>query len=104
MDSYIELENIRFKAYHGVMPQEKIVGNNYEVNLLVKGDFIEASMTDNLDKTINYAELYDIINTQMMIPSDLIEHVAGRIINEIKSAFPDLTEIKLRSEERRVGK
>lgn len=96
MDSYIELENIRFKAYHGVMPQEKVVGNNYEVNLLVKGDFTEAAMTDDLNKTINYADLYDLIKTQMFIKSDLIEHVAGRIMNELRLNYPLLTEIRVK--------
>ena len=96
MQSFIELENIRFTAYHGVMPQEKIVGNSYEVNLLIKGDFIEASQTDNLEKTINYAELYEIIKAEMMIPSELIEHVAGRIINSIKANYPELDEIRVK--------
>ena len=44
--------------------------------------------TDNLDNTLDYAALYEIIHREMEIPSRLLEHVAGRIIRAIRSAFP----------------
>ena len=88
MDTFIELRKIRCYAYHGVMEQERHVGNDYEIYIKVKYPFSEAMETDNLDNTLDYAALYEIIHREMEIPSRLLEHVAGRIIRAIRSAFP----------------
>ena len=74
-DFYIELENVRFHARHGVMKQERITGNEFEVNLKVKTDFASALESDNLDNTISYADIYYRIKTEMMKPSDRSELV-----------------------------
>ena len=39
MSSKIYLRNVRFHAFHGVLPQEGIVGNDYLVNLVLDYDF-----------------------------------------------------------------
>ncbi|MCP9612729.1 dihydroneopterin aldolase [Coprobacter tertius] len=88
MESYIELENIKFYAYHGVSETERKVGNNYEVYLKVNLSLEKAAITDNLEDTVNYALLYDCIKKEMMIPSNLLEHVAGRIITAICKKHP----------------
>lgn len=77
--SKIYLKNVRFHAYHGVLPQETQVGNDYVVNLDVSYDFSRAMETDELAGTLNYAELYELVKQEMEIPSKLLEHVAGRI-------------------------
>ena len=48
VSSRIYLKNARFHAYHGVLPQERTVGNNYVVNLVVDYDFTDAMETDEL--------------------------------------------------------
>ena len=47
--------------------------------------------TDELDGTLNYAELYALVQREMKTPSKLLEHVAGRIINAIRREFPEVT-------------
>lgn len=96
MESFIELENILFFAYHGVMPQERIVGNHFEVNLRVKVDFTDALQEDLLTNTISYADMYEVVKTEMMIPSDLIEHVAGRILRALTKQWPQIEAIYLK--------
>ncbi len=93
--SSIYLKNVRFHAYHGVLPQEHSVGNDYVVNLEVEYDFSNAMQTDDLAHTINYAELYQLIKEEMAIPSRLVEHVAGRIGNRIFSTYPAAHELTL---------
>ncbi len=46
MSSKIYLRNVRFHAFHGVLPQEGIVGNDYLVNLVLDYDFSSALKTD----------------------------------------------------------
>jgi len=93
---YIELKGITFHAYHGVLQQERVVGNSYSIDLKLYFDFTQASESDNLDDTINYASVYEIVKTEMKTPSNLIEHAAKRIIKEIKYKFPQIKEIEIR--------
>ena len=88
MKTEMTLRNMRFYAFHGVMPHEKRVGGSYEVTLHLKVDFADACETDCLDDTLNYAALYDLVKKEMDVPSQLIEHVAGRIYSQIKETYP----------------
>lgn len=96
MKSKIILEDIKIYAYHGVLPEEAIIGNHYVVNLELHADLEKASQSDNLHDTINYAEINDIIHQEMKVRSELLEHVIGRIINKIESQFPQITFIKIK--------
>ncbi len=75
----VEVNALRVYAFHGVLPQERVVGNEYEVTLHVDLEADEAVKSDELAGTISYADLVEIINDEMMEPSNLLEHVAGRI-------------------------
>ncbi|MGM9804202.1 MAG: dihydroneopterin aldolase [Muribaculaceae bacterium] len=83
MDSYITLNKMRFFAHHGVAQQERTVGNWFEVTLTVKANMQQAIEHDMLSGTIDYSEIYSIVEHEMLIPSQLIEHVAGRIIKAL---------------------
>ena len=87
-NSYIELKGLRFTAKHGVLPQERVVGGEYVVSVRVDCNLEQAVKSDDVKDTLNYAELYQIINKEMQTPSCLLEHVAGRIGESILSAFP----------------
>ncbi len=93
MKTRIELSNLRFYAHHGVLPQETAVGNEFIVNLMLEADLSVACVTDNVDDTINYADVFDLVKTEMQIPSKLLEHVAGRIFRKLKETYPQLSAI-----------
>lgn len=82
-DSYIFINGVRFHAYHGVMPQERVVGADFTVDVKVGYDMTQAIDSDNITHAINYAQVADIIAREMAIPSQLLEHVAGRTANAI---------------------
>lgn len=96
MTSKIFLENLKIYAYHGVLPEENIIGTYYILNVELHADLWKASETDDLNDTISYAEINDLIHAEMKIKSKLLEHVAGRIINKIEEKFPDITFIKIK--------
>lgn len=88
----IRLSDLRFRAYHGVLPQERVVGNDYCVNLsLTLSAVADAAYTDQLEGTVNYAEAYQIVQAEMAAPSALLEHVAQRILTCLFNRF-DLVE------------
>ena len=96
MRSYILLENIIIHANHGVFPQETTVGNTFVINLKIKADLSHPVKNDDVDDTINYATVFDIVKKEMQQPSKLIEHAGGRIITALKKNFPAIEEIELK--------
>lgn len=95
MKTKIIISDIRIYAYHGVLPAENLVGTYYRVSIEAEVDFQKATETDDLNDTISYADINDIVHTEMAISSQLIEHVAGRIYNAIKQKFPAITALKV---------
>lgn len=84
----IELEKMRFYARHGVFPQERAVGNWFEVSVsLTYETDAETEPDDNLAGTINYARVAEIVTHEMSIPSQLLETVALRIRRALLDAF-----------------
>ena len=94
-ESYIHLHNLRFHAYHGVLAQERRTGGEFVVNVRVAYPLRQAMQTDNVDDTLNYAELFEIINKEMQTPSSLLEHVAGRIGESIFRRFAQVSSVWL---------
>ena len=88
LKSSITLKALRFYAYHGVLPQERTVGGDYEVTVKADVDLSQAMESDNVEDTVNYADLYEVIRQEMAVPSQLLEHVAGRMARRILNDFP----------------
>ena len=94
------LKDICCFAYHGVAPQENIIGNEYIINLKLKVDISQAIQTDDVVDTVNYAEIHEAVKAEMSIPSKLLEHVCGRIAKRLLAEFPAIEEIELRLSKR----
>lgn len=84
------LREVRFHAFHGVMPQERKVGADFAVTLRVKADLGRPVFSDNVDDTLNYAALYEVLKREMAQPSRLLEHIAGRIGQAVFDSFPQV--------------
>ena len=91
----IELDNIHLYAYHGALPQENKVGGWYTVNLRAKISNHESIANDKLDATVNYAEIYEVVRNEMQIPSQLLEHVCGRILDKLFEKFAIIEEVEI---------
>ena len=96
MTIQITLDAMKFYAYHGVEAQERKVGNTFVADLVLSAPIEEAVKSDAIENTINYATIYEVVKREMAIPSNLLEHVAGRILTALKEAFPELLAIELR--------
>ncbi len=95
MASKIFIKDLKIHAYHGVLPEENIIGTYYLINVEVIVDIWKATESDNIEDSVSYAEINDIIQAEMKIKSKLLEHVAGRIINAIHDRFPQISNIKI---------
>ena len=94
--SNIELCGLDFHANHGVLPEERLLGNTFTVDLTLEADIGHAIATDELCGTINYAEAYEVVKREMETPSLLLEHVCGRICTALFDRFPTLQKATVR--------
>ena len=90
-ESYITLTDLRFHAFHGVMPQERLTGNDYSVSLRIGYPVSDACLSDEVADTLNYALVYDIVSQEMNVPSKLLERVAYRIADRLFRKFKLIT-------------
>ena len=101
MKTFIEINNLKLYAFHGVLEQEHSVGNTYRVDCQIEADLSRAMQSDQVVDTINYAEVVDIIQAEMRQPSQLLERVAGRIIEQLTHRWTNIEHIDLRLSKQR---
>ena len=100
-EGILELEGMEFHSFHGVLEREKVAGNLFVVDFRGVLDMRAAAQSDALEDALNYAEIYDVIAAEMAIQSDLLEHVAGRIVKALAAKFPQLESFSIRVSKRR---
>ena len=93
--TYIRLEKLRFRAFHGVMEQERRVGGDYELTLRIGYPWQAAMESDDVGDTLDYSAVYAAVVREMVLPSRLLEHVSGRIANRLLATFPHITSVDL---------
>lgn len=79
----ISIEGIRIFAYHGHLPEEAILGGHFSVSVWITVDTNEVENTDELNHTVDYVKVLEVVKKQMAIRSKMIEHVASRIVDAI---------------------
>ena len=89
----IHLNKLLFHSYHGIYEEEKILGNNYEVNVSLT---IESrGMINSIEQTINYESVYELIRQRMKIPSLLLETIAQDLTGEIQQLDERIKKIQV---------
>lgn len=86
----INLNDLSFYAYHGCFDKEKIVGTPFSVDVTMEYDVEKASLSDNIEDTLNYQTAYKLIATEMKQTSNLLENVAKRILESLYKHFNNL--------------
>ncbi len=89
----IQLHNLRFFSFHGVFEEERILGNEYEVNASVT--FNENETVTELHQTIDYVKIYTIIKDRMNIPIPLLETMAQDLAQQVYDADNRITSIDI---------
>ena len=87
----ISIEKMEFYAYHGCFEEEQKIGTWFNVDLSMEVDTAKAEESDNLDDTVNYQMVYQVVKEAMMQPSHLLENVARRILKAVNENFPQVS-------------
>jgi 7,8-dihydroneopterin aldolase/epimerase/oxygenase len=92
----IEISNLRCYGYVGYFPEEKVLGQWFEVNARIAYDLARAGQTDQLTDTLNYAQVIELIKEKIAKSQfALIERLAQVIAQDILE-IPLVTEVKLK--------
>lgn len=90
----INLNSLLFFGRHGVYEEEKIVGNEFEINLAVS--FVtDEGIISGIDDTINYETIYLLLKKEMEHPSPLLETLVTRITESLHSNFQQIKKISI---------
>ncbi|MCX8480202.1 MAG: dihydroneopterin aldolase [Chitinophagales bacterium] len=82
----IEVRGVRVKANHGWYEEERVNGNDFEVDIcLTLKNNHGKNTADELNNTLNYEQVYAIILEEMAITSKLLEEVLTRMEARIRS-------------------
>jgi dihydroneopterin aldolase len=88
----VALNNLQFFAFHGVLEEERKIGNNYLVDVSL--EFHEnAEVITHINDTINYEYIYQLIRKRMNVPTPLLETIVMETGNQIHNEFSDLKSI-----------
>lgn len=92
----IILEEMEFYAYHGCFREEQVIGNRFMVDLEIDVDTAVAEKSDSLSDTVNYQAVYGKIKEAMQYKCHLLEHLGRRILDLLRSSFPEIRHIRLK--------
>lgn len=93
----ITLRNLSFHAYHGVEREERKLGQRFEVDVELSGDFQKAALTDSLQESVDYSQVYALVKKVMEGgPCSLLETLAERLCRLILSGFPRVVQVTVR--------
>lgn len=84
----ISLNHLRFFAYHGLYAEEKKIGAEFEVNLIVS--FPAENTISELNNTVNYEKLFQLLKDEMQKPRELLETFAMEVSESIHQSFPSI--------------
>ena len=77
----LHLHNLHFTAHHGLYDEEKLLGNEYEVNVEIH--IGKSGKIDSIHQTVNYVTVYHVIKKRMMLPTQLLETLVQEIAEEV---------------------
>lgn len=84
MPDYIHLRNMQFYGRHGALPPEQSLGQRFAVDLRIETELTTAGLSDRLEDTINYADLFEVVRATLEgPPRKLLETLAETIAEAI---------------------
>ena len=92
----INLTGMQFYAYHGCFEEEQQIGTHFTVDVTLTYDAEAAVAGDDVEKSVNYQQVYKTIQRVMNVPRHLIETVADNIIRNIKQDFPQVRTVTVK--------
>jgi len=94
--SIISIEGMEFFAYHGCFKEEQVIGTKFRIDLFLNVDTSAAEKSDQLQDTVNYQSVFQLVKKEMETTSKLLEHVGRRILRSINEQFPTVEHARIK--------
>ncbi len=102
MTDRIVLDGMVFEGTHGVLPEEQLTPQPFEVDVELRLDLRVAGQTDDLEETIDYGQVFEVCREIVESTRfNLLEALAEAIAHEVLAGFPAL-EVTVRVRKPRV--
>lgn len=91
----LTVENIQVDAFIGFHEKEKEKPNSFLIDVSIEMIMPQAVITDSIEHTLDYAQVYDLVLEQMAIPCNLVEKKAYDIISILFQRFVTIQKVTL---------
>jgi dihydroneopterin aldolase len=96
MSDQILITGVHGFGYHGLLEHERTNGQDFFVDVVLNVDLQAVSQSDSIDETVNYAEITDLVVTEITTnPVSLIERLAGRIAERILNSYSRVNSLSI---------
>ncbi|MEA5578821.1 dihydroneopterin aldolase [Anabaena sp. UHCC 0451] len=93
---YIHLTGIRCYGYIGYLPEEKVLGQWFEIDLKLWMDLCKAAETDAIEDTLDYRTVINLVQNLVKTSKfDLLEKLAGAIADAILKQHDIVTQVQV---------
>ena len=90
----IVIKGLKIKAYHGVLPEEKVQGQTFILDVCADVDVRKAQISDDLNHTVSYAEMIATIERVFTEKSyNLLECIASKVCVALLEEYTKLEEV-----------
>ncbi|XP_031482192.1 dihydroneopterin aldolase 1-like [Nymphaea colorata] len=97
MRDKLVLRGLMFHGFHGVLEEEKKLGQKFLVDIDAYLELQKAGDTDNLDDSVSYADIYNLAREVVEGPSfNLLESVATKIVKDIFASYRQISAVRVR--------
>ena len=85
----LRLQNMTFFGYHGVSPEERELGQQFEVDVEMAYEMARAAASDRVEDAIDYQGVFDAVEAVVTGEAvHLLEALASRIAETVMERFP----------------
>ncbi len=81
----MEITGMKCYGYTGYLPEEQILGQWFEIDVIIWTDLFTAGQSDNINDTVDYRQIINLVkdlmqNTKFALIEKLIEAIAQEIL------------------------
>jgi 7,8-dihydroneopterin aldolase/epimerase/oxygenase len=96
MSDSIFVTGLVLHAHHGVGEDERRIGQQFLIDLVLDLDLAAAAGSDKLADTVNYGELVDTVSEAFSAKRyRLVEAAAGAVADAVLAAFPRIARLRV---------
>ena len=97
MKTVLFIDNLEVFANHGLFEEENKLGQKFIFDIECELNYKKAMFSDEMTDSISYADIAEVVaETATTNTFNLLERLAGEILKNIFTEFPQIENIKLK--------